>query len=290
MAVECTQEAILDFVKERGGKVKNTDLIEHFKTVFPEEPGEKATVRKNFKNYVDNVAFVKSESGVKYVCLKKKFRGEGKEQSLKTETEPEPDFHEEKVRYPGVSQRAGSGESRAGDDVGQESALPRAPLPRDEPSPGSGYGNDSQVRVPHAFPAAPISQQKAGEKSHEFVCVVEDSCPGEMGNRQSFRRDKRESRRGHGGKGPDIPDIAVIEASPLPKEGSAFTLPEAATTGTTGQVAAAGLSPTEPDGPKEAEISPQRRYVFIYLFVFFKETWPKLAKEKVTNNHNAITL
>uniref|UniRef100_A0A3Q1IDA7 SOWAHA-C winged helix-turn-helix domain-containing protein n=1 Tax=Anabas testudineus TaxID=64144 RepID=A0A3Q1IDA7_ANATE len=80
MAAECSEEAILDYVRSRGGKVRNSDLIEHFKEVFPEEPEKRAVVRESFKKCVDNIAFVKSEDGVKYVCLKKKFRGSVKAQ------------------------------------------------------------------------------------------------------------------------------------------------------------------------------------------------------------------
>uniref|UniRef100_A0A667XBJ8 Sosondowah ankyrin repeat domain family Cb n=1 Tax=Myripristis murdjan TaxID=586833 RepID=A0A667XBJ8_9TELE len=79
MATECTQEAILAFLTERGGRVKNTDLTNHFKAIFPDDPEKKAMIREKFKSYVDNIAFVKSESGVKFVCLKKKFRGSVKE-------------------------------------------------------------------------------------------------------------------------------------------------------------------------------------------------------------------
>ncbi|XP_010889309.1 ankyrin repeat domain-containing protein SOWAHC [Esox lucius] len=74
MATECTQEAVLQFLLEQGGRVKNQALTDHFKAIFPEDPEQKATVREQFKGYVDNVAFVKLENGVKNVCLKKKYR------------------------------------------------------------------------------------------------------------------------------------------------------------------------------------------------------------------------
>ncbi|XP_040031218.2 ankyrin repeat domain-containing protein SOWAHC [Gasterosteus aculeatus] len=75
MASDCTQEAVLVFLQGKGGKATNADLIEHFKFVFPGESQERAAVRKTFKSYVDHVAFVKTEGEVKYVCLKKRFRG-----------------------------------------------------------------------------------------------------------------------------------------------------------------------------------------------------------------------
>lgn len=118
MAVECSQEAVLDFLRARDGKVKNSDLIEHFKNVFPDDPQKRTATRNRFKVYVDTVAYVKTEDGVKYVCMKKKFRG-----SVKV-TEEQPAAQ--------VSR----------DDVVED------PAPC---TPGSGPGSDSQVRLPHVF-------------------------------------------------------------------------------------------------------------------------------------------
>ncbi|XP_044043801.1 ankyrin repeat domain-containing protein SOWAHC-like [Siniperca chuatsi] len=264
MAAECTQEAILDFVKEKGGKVKNTDLIEQFKAVFPEEPEKKAAARERFKSYVDGIAFVKTESGVKYVCLKKKFRGSVKQQSSSvssgTETEPVQVLNQQKLihRSPAASQRADS------------SPVSDAELPAQQRTltlPASSSGNDNQVR-PHDFLPATILPDKTDDKSkcREVVCIVEEvgSSSGEMGNRESFRRERRQSKKELVGKVPGIPEIAVIEASPLPAVGSTFTLPGPVQTGTTGQVdsATAGRSPRDRqveteslsvEGPKEAE-------------------------------------
>ncbi|XP_008304007.1 ankyrin repeat domain-containing protein SOWAHC-like [Stegastes partitus] len=228
---ECTQEAILSYLREKGGKVRNTDLIEHFKEVFPEEPEKKAAVRQSFKNYVDNVAFVKTEDGVKYVNLRKKFHVSLRD-NLRTE--------EEKVRYTAGAERT-DGSREEPHAAGQQ-----------QTAPGSGYGTDSQVRVPHAFPTETIVRDKRDSRSecHEFVCIEEDldNSSGEMGNRGSFKREKRDSTEKElAGKSPNIPEIAVIEASPLPAEGSVFTLPGPAQTGSTGQVltATAGLNPTD---------------------------------------------
>ncbi|XP_026157176.1 ankyrin repeat domain-containing protein SOWAHC-like [Mastacembelus armatus] len=210
MATDCTQEAVLDFVKERGGRVKNADLIEHFKTVFPEEPEEKAAVRERFKNYVDNVAFVKTESGVKYVCLKKSFRFGG--------------LNEEKKKishHPAVSQVS---------DTQVRKTQPRAAAVTEEPT---APGNDSQVTAPREFTPAPLFHND-GSNCHEFVYVVEkvDDKRTEMGNSESFWKEKRDSKKKQAGKAPDIPEISVIHVSPLP----AFTLPGSVQTGSTGQV------------------------------------------------------
>ncbi|KAM7374985.1 hypothetical protein PAMA_014191 [Pampus argenteus] len=254
MAAECTQNAVLDFLRENGGRVKYADLVGHFKAVFPEEPEKKTAVRERFKSHVDNVAFVKTESEVKYVCLKKKFRGsvkDRKDTSLSDGTaEPEAEhlhlLNPEKCRHPTVSHRADSGQVAA-DDAEEEPA----PLHEVEHHiPGSGYGNDSQGRVPHDFTPASIFLDRQEDRSscHEFVCIVEpaDSSSGDMGNIESFQREKRDSKKKEVGNTPDIPEIAVIEASPLPAGGSMFTMPGPAQTGTTGQLdtSTAGLNPS----------------------------------------------
>ncbi|XP_028254344.1 ankyrin repeat domain-containing protein SOWAHC-like [Parambassis ranga] len=203
MAAEFTQDTILEFLTENGNKVRNADLIEHFRTVFPEEPEKKAVVRDRFKTYVDNVAVVKTESGVKYVCLKKKFRRSLKEKCGKDAAVGEH-------RYVANPDR-GANSWVSGDDAAEE---PRAQVHKQT---GSGYGSDSQVRVPH------VCSTETAEKSH--VCIVEDGTSGKMGNRQSFSRKKSETEKDQGGKVADIPVIAVIEASPLPAEGAVFTLP-----------------------------------------------------------------
>ncbi|KAG8004693.1 Ankyrin repeat domain-containing protein SOWAHC [Nibea albiflora] len=143
MAADCTQEAILDFLKERGGKVKNTDLIEHFKAVFPEQPEKKAAARNRFKNYVDNVAFVKTDSGVKYVCLKKKFRGSVKETSRGTEPAELASGDPAAAAAPRGADRSQVG-GGGGDAAAADPAQPRAAGGERVP-PGSGYGNDSQL-------------------------------------------------------------------------------------------------------------------------------------------------
>uniref|UniRef100_A0A3P8SV76 Sosondowah ankyrin repeat domain family Cb n=1 Tax=Amphiprion percula TaxID=161767 RepID=A0A3P8SV76_AMPPE len=115
----CTQEAIVSYLREKGGKVKNTDLIEHFKEVFPEEPEKKAAVRLRFKNYVDSVAFVKTDEGVKYVNLRKKFHVSLRENSSTGEVKVP-----EKVCYPAEQQTDGSREELRA--PGQQQTAPAA--------------------------------------------------------------------------------------------------------------------------------------------------------------------
>ncbi|XP_028656727.2 ankyrin repeat domain-containing protein SOWAHC [Erpetoichthys calabaricus] len=73
MAAECSQEAVLEFLIERGGRVKNVDLIERFKPFLAGDPARRAEARERFKDLVDEVGFVKMDNEVRYVCLKKKY-------------------------------------------------------------------------------------------------------------------------------------------------------------------------------------------------------------------------
>ncbi|KAG2461948.1 SWAHC protein, partial [Polypterus senegalus] len=73
MAAECSQEAVLEFLIERGGRVRNVDLIERFKPFLTGDPARRAEARERFKDLVDEVGFVKMDNEVRYVCLKKKY-------------------------------------------------------------------------------------------------------------------------------------------------------------------------------------------------------------------------
>ncbi|KAG8578819.1 hypothetical protein GDO81_010628 [Engystomops pustulosus] len=69
-----TQEVVLNFLLEEGGKVKNSDLLKKFKPVVESpDPQEKARNRELFKKFVNNIAVVKDEEGTKMVVLKKKY-------------------------------------------------------------------------------------------------------------------------------------------------------------------------------------------------------------------------
>uniref|UniRef100_A0A673LUF6 SOWAHA-C winged helix-turn-helix domain-containing protein n=1 Tax=Sinocyclocheilus rhinocerous TaxID=307959 RepID=A0A673LUF6_9TELE len=58
MATECNQEAVLYFIKERGGRVKNVALTDNFCATMPKDPTLKQVVTEAFKWYVDSVAYI----------------------------------------------------------------------------------------------------------------------------------------------------------------------------------------------------------------------------------------
>ncbi|KAE8631234.1 hypothetical protein XENTR_v10001118 [Xenopus tropicalis] len=77
MAKELSQEEVLDFLCQRGGKVANASLLVHFKC-FLRDPQAPDTVllkrRDKFKRYVNSVAVVRQEGSVKYVVLRNRYR------------------------------------------------------------------------------------------------------------------------------------------------------------------------------------------------------------------------
>lgn len=71
-----TQEMILTFILEHGGKVKNSELVSKFKGLInSSDPAEKKQNRDLFKRLVNNVAVVIKVDDVKYVAVKKKYQG-----------------------------------------------------------------------------------------------------------------------------------------------------------------------------------------------------------------------
>ncbi|KAM8976374.1 ankyrin repeat domain-containing protein SOWAHC isoform 2-T2 [Pelodytes ibericus] len=72
---ELSRDAVVRFLAEQGGRVPNQQLVNHFKSLLTEPSGKpRADARQLFKDIVNEVGSVRAEDGVKYVCLRKKFR------------------------------------------------------------------------------------------------------------------------------------------------------------------------------------------------------------------------
>ncbi|XP_014855570.1 PREDICTED: ankyrin repeat domain-containing protein SOWAHA [Poecilia mexicana] len=70
-----TQEAVLCFLLERGGKVKNSELVNHFKSLINSgDPAEKQHNRELFKKLVNSVAVVRQIDEVKFVVVRKRYQ------------------------------------------------------------------------------------------------------------------------------------------------------------------------------------------------------------------------
>uniref|UniRef100_UPI0037E8A222 ankyrin repeat domain-containing protein SOWAHA n=1 Tax=Semicossyphus pulcher TaxID=241346 RepID=UPI0037E8A222 len=70
-----TQESILSFLLEHGGKVKNSELLNNFRSeISCSDPAEKQHNRDLFKKLVNSVAVVKQIDEVKFVVVKKRYQ------------------------------------------------------------------------------------------------------------------------------------------------------------------------------------------------------------------------
>lgn len=70
-----TQESILSFLLKRGGKVKNSELLNNFRSqISCSDPAEKQHNRDLFKKLVNSVAVVKQIDEVKFVVVKKRYQ------------------------------------------------------------------------------------------------------------------------------------------------------------------------------------------------------------------------
>ncbi|XP_029942978.1 ankyrin repeat domain-containing protein SOWAHC-like [Salarias fasciatus] len=185
--MEFSRDVLVDFLLRGGGRVSHAALLEHFKPLFPEDPRGRASVRDSFKKCVDSVAVVRTEDGVRYVCLKRRFQPPGRED--RAGTGPGDSFR---------GQTAAGTSTSSGDDAA---------------APGSHSGSDVQVCVPHVSTCV-----------SEGVCE-ERRGSGDMGNRGSFRHSDRGSRKELVPVRKNIPAIEVIQASPPPSAGPVFLLP-----------------------------------------------------------------
>ncbi|KAM4609398.1 ankyrin repeat domain-containing protein SOWAHC [Polymixia lowei] len=70
MASECTEQTVLEFLMERGGRVKQMELIDHFESIWKNDSSKETMDRETLRRVVDGVASVTLENGVKFVCLK----------------------------------------------------------------------------------------------------------------------------------------------------------------------------------------------------------------------------
>ncbi|XP_062983738.1 ankyrin repeat domain-containing protein SOWAHC [Elgaria multicarinata webbii] len=130
---DLTQEAVLWFLAERGGRARNADLLEHFRGFLNSpEPQRRARARERFKELVNAVATVRQEpgSGAKYVQLRKKYRGAavgasnspgpgaaGAASVAPKDASATAELAVEASLLPPKSQGGGEGSSRDGDDA-----------------------------------------------------------------------------------------------------------------------------------------------------------------------------
>lgn len=70
-----TQDSLLSFLLEHGGKVKNSELLNNFRSqINCSDPAEKQHNRELFKRLVNSVAVVRQIDEVKFVVVKKRYQ------------------------------------------------------------------------------------------------------------------------------------------------------------------------------------------------------------------------
>uniref|UniRef100_A0A8C7DFG7 SOWAHA-C winged helix-turn-helix domain-containing protein n=1 Tax=Oncorhynchus kisutch TaxID=8019 RepID=A0A8C7DFG7_ONCKI len=67
-------DSVLYFLRCNGGRVKNSELLAHF-NAFIKDHKNQTHNRELFKKFINSVAVVKTEEGVRYVVLRKTFLG-----------------------------------------------------------------------------------------------------------------------------------------------------------------------------------------------------------------------
>ncbi|KAL1273490.1 hypothetical protein QQF64_029352 [Cirrhinus molitorella] len=187
MATECNQEAVLYFIKERGGRVKNVDLTDHFRTTIPKDPALKQVAKEAFKRYVDGVAYVKEENGEKYVCLKKKFR-KSLGSNEKSDRNSPADERKSRGEYVVEARKHKSSEASE-----SNSGLKGGMLPGSGYGTGNAGGAKSQPDISVKFSEGVNSRTESelmGHSSSSSSSAAEDKTASNMKRNQSEAADK----------------------------------------------------------------------------------------------------
>ncbi|XP_041846429.1 ankyrin repeat domain-containing protein SOWAHA [Melanotaenia boesemani] len=102
-----TQESLLSFLLEHGGKVKNSELLNNFRSLINcSDPAEKQHNRDLFKKLVNSVAVVKQIDDVKFVVVKKRYQDFVKEvQDVSQKTQLDDSFSSQVTRFSYTSPR-----------------------------------------------------------------------------------------------------------------------------------------------------------------------------------------
>lgn len=89
-----TQEAVLSFLLDRGGRARNSELLSSFRSLIScGEPEQKLHNRDLFKKLVNSVAVVKQIDGVKFVVVKKRYQDFVREAAVAGDASPtSPDW------------------------------------------------------------------------------------------------------------------------------------------------------------------------------------------------------
>lgn len=156
MAGELSQEALLDFLCQAGGRVRNAELLSHFKSFLRDPhvpPGQLQERRELFKGFVNSVAAVRQDpDGTKYVVLKRRYRDLLGEEGLQRPglEDGQPRSHRRRDPEPqkppaGAGTRVDVGGDELADSLGRKAAGPDN-SPEDSPSQRTPGPEAAQAR------------------------------------------------------------------------------------------------------------------------------------------------
>lgn len=192
MARELSQEALLDFLCQAGGRVSNAALLSHFKGFIRDPdatPRQLQSRRELFKGFVNSVAAVRHDpDGTSYVVLKRRYRDLLGEEGLQRPHEPPAAAGPEWGAEPGAP-RGARPEGRQSErrrrrrqkQRGEEPAGAAAPAAADAgcnglPAPGSRQAaSGSGERRGSSGPGAREPATSAAANSEGAKCAVEEA-------------------------------------------------------------------------------------------------------------------
>ncbi|XP_034514793.1 ankyrin repeat domain-containing protein SOWAHC [Ailuropoda melanoleuca] len=131
---ELSPEAVLRFLSERGGRARHAELVQHFRGALGGEPEQRTRARALFKELVNAVATVRTDTadGSKYVHLKKRFL----EGAPPSEAVPPRDPPSISVTEEPESSSCGPGAPDGLLETWDSGLCPEAASPEASPSPG----------------------------------------------------------------------------------------------------------------------------------------------------------
>ncbi|KAM5181025.1 ankyrin repeat domain-containing protein SOWAHC [Mantella aurantiaca] len=175
---ELSRDTVIRFLSGRGGRVPNQQLVEHFRPLLTEQPPGEArnAARQLFKDIVNEVASVRAEDGLKYVCLRKRYRRAVEEAKHGAEGKPSLE--------PGAETQPAAGEAITPDSSTEEAIIaePGTEKPITQVS-GSGEAIIAEPGTEEPITPESGTEETSGEDAEGPSVPCErsssDSSPGE---------------------------------------------------------------------------------------------------------------
>nr|XP_032812140.1 LOW QUALITY PROTEIN: ankyrin repeat domain-containing protein SOWAHB-like [Petromyzon marinus] len=186
---EFSQDGVLNFLVEAGGRAANTELLHRFRGALGEP-----SARELFKGFVNAVGLVKQEDGAKYVVLKKKYKQHwwcaSRQRGSTGRGQPRPTTEEEEMNAPMGPSPLGAA-ARPWGAIRSSRQRPR-PRPSSRWWPRARQGGGVPLRRAtsrprrrrwHAAAPADASSQAVSSQGHAAASAEEDEGTTTPGSR-----------------------------------------------------------------------------------------------------------